>query len=86
MGLTRPIKMSLACRFEMTRQAAFVGAYRLILIVEAQFALADRRNSRQYAVVDFGEACLLSARRLVLVDQRRPHPFVKIVRGHEMLG
>jgi DNA invertase Pin-like site-specific DNA recombinase len=35
-------KMSLACRFEMTRQTAFVGAYRLILTVEARFALAER--------------------------------------------
>ena len=56
MRLTRHIKISLACRFEMTRQAAFVGAYRLILIVEAQLAVSDRREiSLENFVVDLGK-------------------------------
>src|SRR5947209_419115 len=54
---------------------------------EAQFTIADRREIRvDHVVGHFGERRRLPARLLILVDQRRPHPFVKVVPCHHMLG
>src|SRR5215468_4280636 len=47
---------------------------------EAKLSIADRREIRiDHVVGHFGEPRRLPVRLLILVDQRRPHPFVKIV-------
>src|SRR5215472_1771323 len=54
---------------------------------EVEFSVADRRKIRvDHVVGHFGERCRPPARLLILVDQRRPHPFVEIMRRHHMLG
>src|SRR5579862_5228735 len=55
--------------------------------IERQLGIAERCEiACDDRVGDFGKGCRVPMRRLVLVDQRRPHALVEIAPGHEMLG
>src|ERR1700730_11832293 len=54
---------------------------------EAELSIADRREIRvDHVLGHLDERCRLPARLLILVDQRRPHPFIEIMRHHDILG
>src|SRR6516164_6117153 len=66
---------------------AIVGILRSAASGEAELAVADRCKIRiDHIVAHFGERGRLPARRLVLVDQRPSHAFVKVAPRHDMLS